>query len=175
MAEASRAGEWEVAVGGLSRSELKSELAAQGIVLNPHAETLLDDAIFDEHGAAQAVVLAERTVADLGLADGATLPEIYEAAQRLGLRLCSADTAPYLRLALSQQAAAPDSVMSSGRAPAGALTVAAEPLSDDIEYPKGFYLRVVDDQAWLRGYRCDDEHVWSPEDRFVFRVPTPAA
>ncbi len=40
-------------------------------------------------------------------------------------------------------------------------------LRDD--YPKGFYLRVVDGRAWLRGYRCDDEYDFDPADRFVFR------
>jgi len=76
-----------------------------------------------------------------------------------------------MRMALNEQPTSPDSVMSSGSAPTGALTVAAEPLSEDDDYPKGFYLRVVDGQAWLRGYRCANEHTWSPDDRFVFRLP----
>ncbi|MCY1241037.1 hypothetical protein D9M72_539170 [compost metagenome] len=74
-------------------------------------------------------------------------------------------------MALNEQVTSSDSVMSSGRAPDGALTVASEALSRDDDYPKGFYLRVVDGQAWLRGYRCDDEHTWSPDDRFIFQLP----
>jgi hypothetical protein len=27
----------------------------------------------------------------------------------------------------------------------------------------------VDRQQWLRGYRCDDEYVFAPGDRFAFR------
>jgi hypothetical protein len=87
------------------------------------------------------------------------------------LLLCPVDTGPYLRMALNEQVTSCDSVMSSGRAPDGALTVAAEALSKDDEYPQGFYLRVVDGQAWLRGYRCDGEHTWSPDDRFIFQLP----
>ncbi len=113
-------------------------------------------------------------MAELGLPDGGSLSQILEAAQQQNLLLCPADTGPYLRLALDEQATSPDSVMSSGRAPTGSLTVASAPLTEDDEYPKGFYLRVVDDQPWLRGYRCDDEHVWSSDDRFVFRVPETA-
>lgn len=48
---------------------------------------------------------------------------------------------------------------------------ASEAPSRDDEYPKGFYLRVVDGRAWLRGYRCDDGHSWSPDDRFIFQLP----
>jgi hypothetical protein len=60
-------------------------------------------------------------------------------------------------LAMIGQSNAPD--LSAGRAPTGAIHVASEPLSRDVEYPKGFYLRIVDGQAWLRGYRCDDTYV----------------
>lgn len=85
------------------------------------------------------------------------------------------DTAPYLRIILDEQVESYDSVMSSGTAPDGSLTVAAEALNKDHEYPKGFYLRVIDGQAWLRAYRCDDEHMWSPDDRFIFQLPPPIA
>ncbi|MDT0189335.1 hypothetical protein HF984_04290 [Rothia terrae] len=46
-------------------------------------------------------------------------------------------------------------------------------LSDDDEFPKGFYLRVVDDVPWLRGYRCDDLYMHPLESQFLF-VKTPA-
>jgi hypothetical protein len=159
----------EVRVGGLSRAALCDRLAASGVLLNPHAETLLDSAAL-EPGPARVIVVTARSVAELGFGQGATLPAIFAAAPQQGLALCPPDTGPYLRLLLHEQADAPDAVMSSGRAPTGSLTVASAPLVDDDEYPKGFYLRVIEGRRWLRGYRCDDEHVWSPDDRFVFRA-----
>jgi len=60
-------------------------------------------------------------------------------------------------------------VLSAGRSPAGALKVASAPLSDDVAFPKGFYLRVVDGTLWLRGFRCDDEYRFTPDDTFAFR------
>ena len=161
----------EVSVGGLSRSELESQLASNGVLLNVHAETLLSNAIFDRQPP-RVINLVERSVADLGLAEGATLPTIFRIAQEQGLALCPADTGPYLRLALEDQIEAPDAILTSGRAPTASLTVASAPLEEDDEYPKGFYLRVITGQKWLRGYRCDHEHVWSGDDRFVFRLPS---
>lgn len=161
----------DVSVGGLSRTDLRSALASRGVLLNAHAETLLDADVFDRQDS-RVIAVTERTVAALGRPDGAALSEILELGREQGLMLCPADTGPYLRLALNDQGASADSVMSAGKAPDGSLTVASEALSDDIEYPKGFYLRVVDGQAWLRGYRCDDEHIWSADDRFVFRAPS---
>lgn len=173
MADRTRVERLEVSVGGLSRRQLMTSLTSRGILVNGHAETLLEDVAFRDRSP-RPVMVAERTVAELGLPGGATLPQIFEVAQQQGLLLCPVDTGPYLRLALNGQVESCDSVMSSGRAPDGGLTVAAEVLSHDDEYPKGFYLRVVDGQAWLRGYRCDDEHMWSPDDRFIFQLPPSA-
>ncbi|MGZ0710900.1 hypothetical protein ACWPKO_21495 (plasmid) [Coraliomargarita sp. W4R53] len=161
----------EVAVGHLSREELLARLKASGTQLNEHAKTLLAASPFDDVCEGDVVSIAERSVADIGLADGATLNQIYARAESQGLLLCPAVAGPYLRLALAQQQSAPDSVLSSGRAPAGSLTVAARALREDDEFPKGFYLRTIDGKAWLRGFRCDDKHLWSPDDRFIFRTP----
>ncbi|MEV7766846.1 hypothetical protein [Microbacterium sp. NPDC086615] len=162
---------WTIDVGGLSRDALIERLDAHGIHRNPFAKTLLADAVFDD-AAHETVTVVERSVADLGFLDGATLLRVFDAAARHGLGLCPPVTAPYLRLATLDQASAPDSILSTGRAPTGSVNVASPVLRADHEYPKGFYLRVIDGVPWLRGYRCDDEHVLSPDDRFAFRAPT---
>lgn len=166
----SRIERMELTVGGLTRANLLGALEASGVGLNAHAETLLHREEFDGRDR-EAVVVTERTVAGLGFPDGATLPEIFRGARDQDLLLCPLATAPYLRLAWDEQASAPDSVMSAGRAPTDSLTVASEVPSADHEFPKGFYLRRVDGEQWLRGYRCDDEHVWAADDRFLFRLP----
>jgi len=162
--------EWTIDVGGLSRDDLIARLDARGIHRNPFAETLLADAVFDD-AAHETITVVERSVSDLGFPDGATLPDVFGAAARHGLGLCPPVTAPYLRLATLDQATAPDSILSTGRAPTGSLNVAAPVPRADHDYPKGFHLRVIDGVPWLRGYRCDDEHVLSPDDRFAFRAP----
>jgi hypothetical protein len=158
-----------VLVGGLSHEELLARLGEAGVLLNAHAETLLAAAV---EGASHAgtLVIVERSVRELGLPEGGTLPEVYERALAEGLRLCPPATGAYLRLALLDQASAPDRVLSAGRAPSGSVTVAAPRLRDDPDFPAGLYLRVIDDRPWLRGYRCDDQHEWSPDDRFAFRA-----
>lgn len=157
-------------IGGMTRSELLGELRSRGVLLNSYAETLIDDAVFGLRGREE-IGIVERNVGDLGFSAGATLPQVFAAACEQRLGLCPADTGPYLRLAMTWQANAPDSVLSAGKSPAGALKVASTPVSDDVAFPRGFYLRVVDGQHWLRGFRCDDEYLFSPEDRFAFRMP----
>ena len=156
-------------VGGLTRADLEGALADAGVGLNASAETLLADAIFDHQEPATFQVI-ECTVEELQLTESATLPHIFAGARAQGLLLCPPYTGPYLRLAVSDQTTASDSVLSNGHAPTGSVTVASEPLRSDAGYPKGFYLRVVDGRPWLRGYRCSTEYLWSREDMFAFRV-----
>ncbi|WP_200935243.1 hypothetical protein [Leifsonia sp. Leaf336] len=159
-----------IQVGGLTRAQLRASLLSRDVHLNGHAEALLEHPVFDLRDREE-IGIVECEVGDFDLRKGGTLPEVFAAARDRGLALCPPDTGPYLRLALTSQANAPDSVLSAGRSPAGALKVAAAPLSDDVEFPKGFYLRVVDDRQWLRGFRCDDEYRFALEDRFAFRLP----
>lgn len=159
-----------VRVGGQPRTEVVQSLREVGVQLNVHAETLLAHPAFDAP-VGETLRIVERTVGQLGLEEGAVQSQVFASARAQGLRLCPLVTGPYLRLALMEQANAPDSVLSAGRAPTGAMHIASEPVSEDVEYPKGFYLRVVDGKPWLRGYRCDDTYVWAPGQRLAFVLP----
>ncbi|GAA1857844.1 hypothetical protein ACFQZV_02325 [Microbacterium koreense] len=152
----------------MSRGQLLDALARHGVMLNVHAETLLAHPVFDDT-TIERIRLLDRSVDELGLTHGATMPEVLTAAHGQGLGPCPAVTGPYLRLAWLDQRSSTDSVMSAGRSPDGALTVASVALSDDADFPRGFYLRVVEGRPWLRGFRCDDDHVFAPEARFAFR------
>ncbi|WP_104089648.1 MULTISPECIES: hypothetical protein [unclassified Cryobacterium] len=153
--------------GTMTRPQLREAVGKAGVQLNDWATVLLDDPIFDGPER-ETITVVEHSLIELGLEDGAVLSRIFQTAREGGLHLCPSGAAPYLRLALGSQRAAPDTVMSNGHAPSGSLTVAAPPLRLEAAFPKGFYIRVVDGQPWLRGYRCDDEYEWDPHDRFVF-------
>lgn len=159
-----------VRIGGQPRSALLQSLREFGVRLNAHAQTLLEHPAFDDPES-QDLRFVERTVHQLGLATGGTQSQVLEAAREHGFQPCPVISGPFLRLATMDQRNAPDSVLSAGRAPTGAIHVAAEPLSADEAYPKGFYLRVVDDEVWLRGYRCDDTYEWGPEQRLALIAP----
>lgn len=160
-----------VRVGGQPRRALLQSLREFGVRLNAHAETLLEHPVFD-NPESRDLQLVERTVQQLGLSVGGTQSQVFEAARTHGFQLCPVISGPFLRLAMMDQPNAPDSVLSAGRAPTGAIHVASKPLSSDEAYPKGFYLRVVDDEVWLRGYRCDNTYQWGPEQRLALVAPT---
>ncbi|HJX78718.1 hypothetical protein [Glutamicibacter sp.] len=161
------AGLQAVAIGGLSRSALKLKLRGREIQLNEFANQLVQHPVFDHMEAPLVKKFATRRLADLGLNDGASLADVFSAARRHALSLCPVTAGPYLRLAYREQPTSKHSVLNVGKAPESSLTVASVALGDD-DFPKGFYLRTVDGQQWLRGYRCTDEHRFSPNDHFIF-------
>lgn len=157
----------KVAVGGETKSQLHEKLRQHAIRLNEYAEQLFADERFLTSDKTYSIQTVELTVRNLGFPDGATLPQLFQRARELGLALCPVELGPHLRLASLDQLEA-SGVSKKQQAPLGSITVATEIISEDDEFPKGFYLRKIDGELWLRGYVADDLHIWNPDDHFIF-------
>lgn len=161
-------------VGGATGADLREQLQAAGIRLNAHAEDLLGSARMARAGDRATVRVVARSVAELGLVQGGDWQEIESAAARLGLGPCPLDAAAHLRLILREpDIPSADALRGAGRAPDGALTVFCAPGGREAtegHIPRGFYLRRLDGEFWLRGYRCDDAHRWRPQARLLLRL-----
>jgi hypothetical protein len=115
--------------------------------------------------------IVEITVGNLGFHEGATTLEIFKRALELGLELCPIELGPYLRLEyLNQPEWNSGSNTQKHQAPPGSITIASEIVTEDNDFPKGFYLRKINGELWLRGYIADQSHVWNPHDHFIFCV-----
>lgn len=160
----------QVRIGGLSKRELLHSLSKQAVRRNQAAEDLFADDRFQLSRQEVEVSILVHSLADLGFAEGATYPQIILRAQQQGLQECPLELGPHLRLQYQEATESGNGrqVSSSGNAPFGSLTVASRPLDENDETPKGFYLRSLDGERWLRGYWADFDHVWSPDDLFVF-------
>ena len=159
-----------VRIGGVDRLALLAEIQKHGIELNQAGLQLFATDRFTTAEAPSILETVEITVAGLGFARGATIADICERAVQLALCPCPLELGPHLRLQyLDQPEGHIGHPPSRHRAPPGSLTIASAPIADD-DIPKGFYLRRIDGVLWLRGYRSGPEHVWSPEDHFVFAV-----
>lgn len=159
----------EVAIGGLTRAELHARLLENGMRLNESAETLFASELFTTEGVARTLTTVELTVADLGFDQGATTAEIFTRAEEVGLSLCPMELAAHLRLQyLDQPEGFWGQPLTEHQAPSGSITVMSPMLSPKDEFPKGFYLRRIKGELWLRGYRAGAEHVWSAGDHLLF-------
>jgi len=158
-----------VTVGGLTKSELIQELQRNAISMNESGERLFASDHFTTSEARYSVMTIELTVRDLGFPRGATISEIYARAEALGLGLCPVELGPHLRLQYLDQ---PEGYWGrparQHQAPYGSITIASEKLTEDDDFPKGFYLRRIKGVLWLRGYRSGPEHMWDPDDHFIF-------
>lgn len=158
-----------VEVGGLTKWELIEKLEQSSILMNEYGERLLADGKFTTSDTKYILQTVELTVGDLGFPDGAATPQIYKRASELGLELCPLELGPHLRLEyLDQPEGYSGNPSQRHQAPSGSITIASEILTEDDDFPKGFYLRQINGVLWLRGYLADHLHVWNPDDHFIF-------
>ena len=158
-----------VQLGTDTKANLYHKLNQEGIQLNPFAEQLFDDKRFLVSATPHSIETIELQVKQLGCLEGATMPQIFDRAKELGLRLCSLEVGPQLRLQYTEQTeGAVGKPATKNRAPFGSLTIISSPIAWDHDFPKGFYLRTIEGELWLRGYSADFEHVFSPEDTLIF-------
>lgn len=156
-------------MGGETAAQLLTRLKNAGVQMNAYAEQYMSDSCFPAELPAVEITLRLVTPDTLGCGTGASLQTIFACAKERGLLLCPAETGAYLRLALQDQRRSQSSVLTGEhRAPEGAITVASAPLHDADDFPKGVYLRNVDDVLWLRGYCCTEEYGWPGDSVFAF-------
>lgn len=169
--ETPRAVTRNIHIGGMRKSELVLELHKNNIRLNASAEILLAHERFTTELTRNIVETIELTVADLDFPQGATTAQIHAAAAARGLSLCPLELGPHFRLQLLDQ---PEGFwghpQTQQQAPPGSITIASAPLIDDDAFPKGFYVRRIQGELWLRGYHAGAEHIWNSHDHLVFCV-----
>ncbi|WP_322904780.1 helicase [Paenibacillus campi] len=161
-----------ITIGGLSKSELIAKLQHCAIHTNAYGAILLHDDRFIVSAHVYTLQTVELTVAHLGFPDGATMELIFQRAKQLGLQLCPLELAPYWRLLYLDQPEDTHQDVRRNQAPSNSVTVASEPLSEDDTFPKGFYLRRMNGELWLRAYCADHLHCWSAWDRLIFVKPS---
>ena len=157
-------------IGGHSTNALLDRLQSLGVEMNDFAHKYINDLRYSVTSVATTVDIRFITAEELGFTEGGTLKEIQAAASRAGLELCPPDTALYLRICYSDETETQGDVLTIGDCPEGTITVASRPVSNIAGIHKGFYIRKTADQLWLRGYECDEGHVWPPVSMFAFAV-----
>ncbi|QTD41845.1 helicase [Sporosarcina sp. Te-1] len=158
-----------IQLGGLTKLQLLERLEEHAIHINELGDRLLADKRFIISDHTYQLVTVELRVKDLGLNKGAALDRIFHTAKQLGLQTGPFELGPHIRLAyLNQPEGFTGKPTRTQRAPFGSITIASEIMDEDDEFPKGFYIRCIEGELWLRGYVVDNEHIWDPDDRFVF-------
>ncbi|WNF38400.1 helicase [Bacillaceae bacterium IKA-2] len=156
-------------VGGLTKLQLIKKLQQHAILMNEYGERLLSDQKFTTSDTKYSLKTVELAVRELGFPDGATTPQIFKRASEFGLELCPLELGPYLRFVyLDQSEGNTGNISQQYQAPSGSITIASKIISEDDDFPKGFYLRRINGVLWLRGYIADHLHVWNPDDHFIF-------
>ncbi|MFN8672635.1 MAG: helicase [Candidatus Sericytochromatia bacterium] len=158
----------EIEYGGLDLNKLLAKLKSSNILLNEYAKTIFSNNLFKVSDKNTKISLLITTIKEIGFPNGATIPQIESSLKNYNLSQCPLEVAPYLRLFLNDQEEINEKTLN--QAPPESLTVFSKPLIDDDLFPKGFYLRKMYGELWLRGYTCSLDYLWSPKDKFVFKL-----
>ncbi|MBQ4088419.1 MAG: hypothetical protein IJC56_00875 [Clostridia bacterium] len=160
----------KLVIGGHSANALLDRLQNNGVELNDFAKRYINDLKYSVTSVSTTLEIKFITAEELGFAEGGTLNDIQAAAAKVGLELCPPDTALYLRICYLDQEETPGDILTIGDCPEGTITIASRPVSNIAGIHKGFYLRNSGGQLWLRGYECDEGHIWPSISMFAFAV-----
>lgn len=146
-----------IEIGGKSAEQLISEMEAAGINISSYAKSMLRNPEFVPGGREEATLI-RLTVADLGFKSSATIDQIYERAQILGLELCPADTGPNYRLKYRNQ-------------PLNEwIYMGMKQITDSVGFPFVFGLGRDNHGLWLHDFWAKPDNEWAPDLKFVFRL-----
>lgn len=161
-----------IEAGGMTKQQLLQRLQQASILMNEYGDRLFADDLFTASAETYMIETVELTVSGLGFQQGAPLDRIFQRAGELGLSLCPLELGPYMRLQYQDQPEGLSAGSQRHQAPSGSITIASAVLTDDHDFPKGFYLRSMGGALWLRGYIADYLHIWDPNDHFIFAEPS---
>lgn len=148
-----------VEVGGKSAKELIKEIKDAGIKISDYAKSmLLNKAEFIPTKNKEDMTLVRLSVGDLGFKTSATITQIFEQAEELGLELCPPDTGPHYRLKYRNQ-------------PLNEwFRIGIKPITDSGGDPDVWDVARDDDGLWLGHDWAGPDGTWDPDYEFVFRL-----
>ena len=154
----------DIWVGGLSKEDLLKNLKIKGIGINEFAMQIINHNDFTVSPIRKKLRTVEISIGDLGFLKGAATQEVYQKAKELGLKYCPPELGLHMRLQYIDFNQPIDPPKGNWQ------NIAMKKLSDDPDFPNGFYLRRREDGFWIRGYRSSPEYLWDAGDRFIFLV-----
>ncbi len=148
-----------IAIGTLSKEQLRLELENQGFKISISANDLLQTQEFTINPTKEKLDLVHLSVADLGFKEGARYDAICARALELGLELCPAEVGPQLRLQYLNQ-------------PRGEwVVVAMEAIRSSDGYLSVFRVVHGHDGRWLHSLSGYPDNFYVAGFQFVFRLP----
>ena len=135
----------DVRIRPLARHQLLGELLRAGVQMNDLARVLLETDAFADLRAADIAITVRRVSSLPGCGSGATLDALSSAVGAAGFGQCPLAVGAFLALDSEMEFTSP-------------VVVISESVSDNPDYPRGFYVIDVRGERWLRGFVEDPDY-----------------
>lgn len=164
---------WEMELGGRTEEEIEKELADREnlseedkdkIYISSYAKDMLNNPEFFVSEQKEQFQFIKIKVKDLGFPGGATVREIYEKAEDLGLELCPPETGPIMRLDYEK-------IFQKEQPREEYFRIAMKQISGSDGDPDVFGVDRGDDgESWLHDAWAEPDDWWEPVGEIVFRL-----
>jgi hypothetical protein len=153
------------------KSDIFKLLNDNDIYINDYCKKYIEHEKFNFSEIEEERKIIIMTLEEMGFTEPVTQPEIMNKAKELGYKLCEPSMGVYLRLVYRNQRNSNNSILrGQHKSPDDAIQIVSKLLESDFTFPRGLYIRKVDNKLWLRGYICDDEHEISIENEMAFEL-----
>lgn len=142
-------------------------LSESQIQINDYAKMIFDSPDYNFMNSTDIINIIEIKVGELGLPGGGNFDDIKNAMQKNKLDYCPIEYAPYIRLEYNSQASS--EISYKNQHPPDSILIFSKFLVMSDEFPKGFYIRNINNTLWLRAYTCSGDYVWGPETVLILR------
>ncbi|PRY34402.1 hypothetical protein CLV58_1176 [Spirosoma oryzae] len=160
--------EIEIINQNLDKEDLLNKLSLSKIRINDYAKLIFDFPTFNYKNSEHKITIAQLTLSSLGLKNGGSFGEIEKAMKSNNFDFCPLEFAPYIRLYYQSQK--PSEIIVKNQHPQDSILIFSKPLIMDDNFPKGFYIRNIENTLWLRAYICSDDYFWKPETEIILRI-----
>lgn len=159
--------EIEIKNQNLDKETLFDKFLSSKIKTNNYAKLIFEHPNFNYKSTENKIILIQLTLNNLGLKNGGNFKQIETMMKTKNFDFCPLEFAPYIRLHYISQK--PSKIKSSNQHPPNSILIFSKPLIMSDDFPKGFYIRNIEDTLWLRAYICSDDYCWEPETEIIFR------
>jgi hypothetical protein len=154
-----------VYIGDYEKDQLRNKLINENIQMNKYANDLFDSELFTISIRNKELNIIELNVKELGFSKGATINEIINRANTFHFSSCPFEVGPYLRLSYKDQKEEIET--DKNKAPRGSITIISNIINEDDDFPKGFYIRKINNLLWLRGYISPMDYIFDNESNIA--------
>src|SRR5690606_11671602 len=151
----------------LNKETLFKNLVESNIKINDYAKLIFNHPEFKYTNSEDQINIVQLKLSDIGLKNGGNFEQVERAMKSNNFDFCPLEFAPYIRMHFHSQKSS--RIITKNQHPPDSILIFSKPLIIDDDFPKGFYIRNIENTLWLRGYICSMDYYWESGTEIILK------